>query len=122
MSATYLDESRAAAAAVTGSKNPRWNRRGKTTTKAGYVLVRVGFGRSATGWAPEHWVVMEKRLGRRLDPEEVVHHVNGVRDDNRSENLWLWPDGSSHAIWHCMQRNGRDLFVDMPATRLAVAR
>ena len=122
MSVAYLDESRAAAAAVTGPRNPRWNRDGRKTTKDGYVLVRFGFERSATGWAPEHRVVMEKRLGRRLGSGEVVHHANGVTDDNRSENLWLWPDGASHSVWHAMQRNGRELSVTMPAARLAVAR
>jgi len=78
--------------ATSGELNGNW-RGGRTMHKAGYVMRRVpGHPRSSarTPYVFEHILVMEDILGRNLLEGETVHHINGVKDDNRPDNLELW--------------------------------
>src|SRR5580693_1715767 len=76
---------------VAGASNGHW-KGGQTRHKAGYIMTRApGHPRAGGGmYVFEHILVMEETLGRYLLPGESVHHRNGVRDDNRPENLELW--------------------------------
>jgi HNH endonuclease len=52
-------------------------------------LILVGRAKSSP-YVFEHILVAEEMLGRYLTADETIHHRNGVREDNRPENLELW--------------------------------
>lgn len=76
-------------------ENSRWWKGGKTKRR-GYVMVYMPEHHSIAGrgttrkYVLEHRLVMEQELGRPLLQDEHVHHINGIKDDNRPENLELW--------------------------------
>jgi len=51
----------------------------------------------------EHRFLLEKHLKRRLEKNEYCHHINGVKTDNRMENLRLFNGNSSHSKYHSQQ-------------------
>lgn len=61
-------------------------------------------GSSADGYVMEHVYLMEQHLGRKLNDNEVVHHINKIRDDNRIENLMVMTK-SEHTSMHTKERH-----------------
>ena len=72
-----------------GENNPAW-RGGRALHGDGYMRIRmIDHPNNVDGYILEHRLVMEKHLGRYLNSEEIVHHKNGDRLENRIVNLML---------------------------------
>lgn len=105
--------------ARSGSANSRW-KGGRRHDGYGYVrLWMPDHPEAINGTVAEHRVVMEQIIGRPLRPDENVHHRNGVRDDNRPENLELWaktqPAGQRVADLLAWAREIEARYGDAPA-------
>lgn len=95
-----------------GSKNPCW-KGGKTLKMDGYVLIRLPEHPDAmsNGYVFEHRLVMGKKVGRRLTKFEHIHHLNGIKDDNRLENLELI-NGSTHNLITMLEKRVKELEIE----------
>ena len=71
-----------------GDKSPSW--KGGRTESLGYVKIYMPSHPFANGnYVFEHRLVMEEIIERHLTSKEHVHHLNGIRNDNRPSNLKL---------------------------------
>ena len=97
-----------------GALNPAW-KGGRHPTKDGYIkvldsrrYVKAGDSR----YILEHRLVAESKVNRPLRSDEIVHHLNGVRTDNRPENLVIIARPNTQETWtfvHCLQERIREL-------------
>lgn len=80
-----------------GDKNPSW-KGGKYLDGDGYILVYAPDHPHATkaGRVREHRLVMERVLGRYLEPDEVVDHIDGNKQNNNPSNLRVFRRNNEH--------------------------
>lgn len=86
----------------TREQNPSW-KGGRKVRKDGYILVyapnhprAINNGNNETTYILEHRLIMENHLGRFLEPEEVVHHIDGNPQNNSITNLHLYKNQAEH--------------------------
>lgn len=78
---------------VRGDKNPAW-KGGKIKTAEGYIFIySPDHPYSVNNYVREHILVMEKHLGRYLNVNEMIHHIDCDKTNNNIENLFLTQNG-----------------------------
>ena len=84
---------------------PNW--KGGRIMQEGYVLIYSPNhpNKTSRGYVRENRLILEEKLGRYLKSNEFAHHINGIRDDNRPENLQLMIH-SEHSRHHGYLRHG----------------
>jgi hypothetical protein len=92
----------------------------KIRTREGYIIIKFPEHPHAkpNGYIYEHRLVMEVFIGRFLEKDEHVHHINGIRSDNRIENLSL-KNKIEHLKEHAAKLSKEE--IEMRTLRLKVA-
>jgi len=94
-----------AGVSLKGKRNGNW-KGGRRILPSGYIAIYKPEHphRDKDSYVMEHRLVMEQTIGRYLKPTEVVHHINGIHDDNRIENLKLFTTSAEHINAHVEMR------------------
>lgn len=91
--------------------NPNW-RGGRSLASNGYILIRVGIEHldaDVRGYAYEHRLVAQKKIGRRLRDGELVHHKDENKQNNNPDNLDVKQGNAEHLLEHRKEGSNRRL-------------
>jgi len=84
-----------------GENSPHW-KGGRVKTGHGYIACKVTTHPRADqrGYVSEHILVWERIHNKSLPENWVIHHLNGIKDDNRPHNLLAMPRGKHSQSFH----------------------
>jgi hypothetical protein len=101
-----------------GEKGSNW-KGGKKISKKGYVLVLARGHPMAErgGYIMEHRLVMAEYLGRLLEKDEVVHHINKKKYDNCIENLKLMKRGEHTTEHHTGMKRSKETCIKISESK-----
>jgi len=101
-----------------GKKHHGW--KGGRVKSQGYIFILKPNhpNRNTNNYVREHHLVMEKYLGRYLKLGEIVHHINGIKDDNRFENLQLLNRKEHEKLFHELYRENMNLKEEIKKLKL----
>ncbi len=91
-----------------GKGNPRYKEIGSKGNDHGYITIKT-----KNGWINEERFIVEKFIGRKLKKDETIHHINGIKNDNRIVNLYLMKR-KEHKAWHVLDNMNKDLVDNRP--------
>jgi len=99
---------------LAGKNNPNWKGGLRFKDKRILVFTPNHPNCDGNGYVKNYRLVMERKIGRKLEKGEVIHHINGNSLDDREENLVLCSSQAEHRKWHCKS------FIDKENPRVSI--
>lgn len=96
---------------VRGPDHPNW-KGGVSIDKWGYRLVYAPQRKKSHPYTYEHVLVAEEKIGRRLHKNEHTHHLNGIKLDNRPENLLVCTASEHRKLHRQLEELAMQMVID----------
>ena len=95
---------------TSGKDHASWTG-GEFIDRWGYKMIRAPERGMCNPYVPEHILIAEQMIGRQLiKHKEVVHHINGIKSDNREENLLVCTRSEHRTLHGQLGQIGYELF------------